>query len=259
MSIPIWTTVLQPEPRRLPNNGSKTIAPTVYEWSGRVVVDSQDLAYFIGVAHDRLLQAWDRVMLIADRPWKARHYLPLTERYGMRGGKPFHERDVRLTQEATEAALAIFNKKKTGAAVAIFEGAAARGTVIREESRKLSDLIAAMPAKARARIEQRQSDKTNCAAGDEAQLTVEDERWRAVRFEVIRATTRHPDGYGPSWECHAFGVDERGGQLSKRVPAFDVARQEWSADRFVTIPDSLLNSITAAEDVLLAREGHVHA
>lgn len=153
MNALIWTTVLQPEPIRLPNNGSKDIPPTVYEWFGRVVVDSHDLAYYLSVSHDRLLAIWDALMRSADdTAWTATHYLPRTERFGLRDGKPYHERDVMLTQEVAKLVIGEVSRRKSSAAIAVFEDAATRGTIVREPSRRASDIVKGEPARAMVRI-----------------------------------------------------------------------------------------------------------
>lgn len=248
MNAPIWTTVLQPEPIRLPNNGSKTAPPTVYEHFGRVVVDSQDLAYFIGVPHDRLVHAWDRVISAADTDWRATHYLPRTETFGTRAGKPYHNRDVRLTREAAQLALLRINKKKSGAAIAVFEAAEAQGLIVKEPSRRASDILAAAAAQAHARVRERASNGTNCADGDEAQFALDDERWAGIRVEIVRPTVRNPAGEGRAWECKAHRFDDRGFPRLTPVPAYDVRSQAWVHDQFVTIPDALLVSLTAVSD-----------
>lgn len=258
MKALIWKTVLQPEPQRLPNNGSKTVSPMVYEHFGRVVVDSQDLAYFIGVSQDRLVQAWDRVISAADPDWRATHYLPRTETFGIRAGKPYHNRDVRMTREAAQLALQRINKKKANAAIAIFEAAEAQGRIVREPSRRASDIRAAEAAQARSRVHERTANGTNCADGDEAEVALDDDRWTGIRFEIIRPTVRNPAGDGQAWECKAYRVDARGYHQLVPVPAFDVRSQTWVRDQFVTIPDALLTSLTAAEDRQLLSERGCH-
>lgn len=249
MNAPIWTTVLQPEPIRLPNNGSKDTPPTIYEWSGRIVVDSLDLAYYLCVSHDRLLAAWDALMQSADDPaWTATHYLPRTERFGLREGKPYHERDVMLTQEVTKLVIGAVSRKKVSSAAAVFEDAAACGTVVREPSRRASDIVKGEPARARARIAERSANGTNCADGDEATLALDDARWNGVRFEIVRPTVRNPAGTGRAWECKAYRINSYGHHQLSAVPAFDVRKQQWIEDQFVTIPDVLLVSLTAVTD-----------
>lgn len=252
----VWKTVLAPEPKRLPNNGSRTEHPKVLIANGAAWVNSEDLAYYLNVPHARFIDQWDRVMSRASEKWRIAnlHQMTLPSWGGTRGGVPFHHRYLRVTKQAGMEVMARLDKKQCKRVAHIFSHAAATGTATQEfvsvnfiEQMRLSDIAAVR------RIETRAASGLNCTDKDYAVITLADPRWESIKVEVIREAFRGPVAYGRCWEVVVRKLPTDGRFDYAGAVGWSEARQEYLPDSCLTIPDAFLSSLDAVEDFEVAQ------